>query len=63
MTYLLDCLGCDDGGDRASLLHHHALLMARIHGLAVQVARCGFSVRLQEHKIKRKTTTFRSPVQ
>jgi len=50
MNDLLDSLGRDDGGDGATLLHHHALLMARIHRLAMQVARCGFSVRLHKHK-------------
>ena len=50
MCYLLHSLGCDDGGDGASLLHHHSLLMGRIHGLAMKVAGCGFSVRLHKHK-------------
>lgn len=50
--YLLDSLGCDNGGDCASLLHHHSLLMTRIHRLAMQVAGCGFSVGLQKHKVQ-----------
>lgn len=50
VCYLLHSLGCDNGGDGASLLHHHSLLMARIYRLAMKVAGCRFSVSLQTHK-------------
>lgn len=53
-AYLLDSLRCEDGGDGAPLLDHHSLLMAGIDGLAVQVAGCGLSVRLQKQTTESK---------
>lgn len=58
MCYLLDSLGCDNGGDCASLLNHHSLLMTRIHRLAMQVAGCGFSVRLHKDKLQSDQTDY-----
>lgn len=44
VTYLLNCLRCDNGGDGASLLHNHTLLMTRVHLLPMQVTGSWLSV-------------------
>lgn len=51
VSYLLNSLGCDNSGDCATLLHHHALLMTRIHRLPVQVAGSGLCVGLQTQSV------------
>ena len=55
VCYRLDCLGRDNGGDCSSLLHHHPLLVARVHRWAVEVAGSRVRVCLYKHNTPSNT--------